>query len=122
MPGFPPELAGAWTYVHLWPSTFLDIYPDSIDTWALEPVGLRRTRAVSVVYRPAGESLRNRLVRRLSTTINTLVMDEDVELCDGVQRGLESLTYDRGVLNVNEAGVRHFHEQLRAAVPGIDPG
>jgi hypothetical protein len=47
-------------------------------------------------------------------------MDEDVELCDGVQEGLESLTYERGVLNRNEAAVLHFHDQLRAAVPGID--
>ena len=120
MPGFPAELTGSWTYVHLWPSTFLDIYPDSIDSWALEPVGIRSTRAVTTVYHPSTESVRNRLARRLNWTINDHVMDEDVELCDGVQRGLESLTYERGVLNRNEAGIQHFHDQLRAAVPGID--
>jgi hypothetical protein len=47
-------------------------------------------------------------------------MDEDVELCDGVQVGLGSMTYTRGVLNDNEAAVGHFHDLLRAAVPGID--
>ena len=50
----------------------------------------------------------------------TFVMDEDVELCDGVQEGLEALTYRRGVLNANEAAVAGFHDGLREAVPGID--
>src|SRR5262249_1114929 len=35
MDGFPEELRESWTYVHLWPSTFVDIYPDQIDTWHL---------------------------------------------------------------------------------------
>jgi len=39
MHGFPEELEGAWTYVHLWPCTFIDIYPDVIDTWQLLPDG-----------------------------------------------------------------------------------
>jgi hypothetical protein len=47
-------------------------------------------------------------------------MAEDVELCDAVQLGLESRTYERGVLNRNENGVLAFHDLLRQAVPGID--
>jgi phenylpropionate dioxygenase-like ring-hydroxylating dioxygenase large terminal subunit len=106
--------------VHLFPATFVDIYPDQIDTWQLQPLGVRRTRASSVVYAPEGRSLRDRVVRRINWHINTLVMDEDVELCDGVQEGLESLTYERGLLNRNENAVAHFHTQLRAAMPGLD--
>jgi hypothetical protein len=37
-----------------------------------------------------------------------------------VQEGLESLTYQRGVLNRNEAAVLHFHNMLRETVAGID--
>jgi Rieske 2Fe-2S family protein len=120
MAGFPASLEKAWTYVHLWPSTFIDIYPDQIDTWHLQPLGVRRTRAISTVYRPAEESARARLVRRTNWRLNSEVMDEDVELCDGVQEGLESLTYERGVLNRNEAALLQFHDLLRDAVPGID--
>jgi Rieske 2Fe-2S family protein len=120
MPGFPEELVGAWNYVHLWPCTFIDIYPDQIDTWHLVPAGPRRTRTIYQIYYPASQSLRDRLVARVNRHINELVMDEDVTLCDGVQMGLESRTYERGVLNRNENGVLHFHEQLRRAVPGID--
>ena len=59
-------------------------------------------------------------MRRLNTRINSEVMDEDVDLCDGVQVGLGSMTYTRGVLNDNERAVGHFHDLLRDAVPGID--
>jgi phenylpropionate dioxygenase-like ring-hydroxylating dioxygenase large terminal subunit len=120
MHGFPEELEGAWTYVHLWPCTFIDIYPDVIDTWQLLPAGLRRTRTEYRVYHSGSQSLRDRVVRNLNMRVNWKVMDEDVELCDDVQRGLESRTYERGVLNDNENAVRNFHDLLREAVPGID--
>ncbi|HET7428304.1 MAG TPA: RHO alpha subunit C-terminal catalytic domain-containing protein, partial [Gaiellales bacterium] len=120
MPGFPSELEGSWTYVHLWPCTFIDIYPDQIDTWQLFPDGLRRTRTEARVYHSGSSAVRDRMVRAINWRFNKKVMDEDVELCDQVQLGLESRTYERGVLNRNENGVLAFHEMLRAAVPGID--
>jgi len=122
MPEFPPELAGQWTYVHLWPAQFIDIYPDSIDIWQLHPDGARATTTLSMVFRSPSEGARDRVARRLNGLINSEVMDEDVTLCDGVQAGLESLTYTRGVLNDNENAVGHFHDLLREAVPGIDDG
>ncbi len=120
MPGFPEDLEGAWTYVHLWPATFIDIYPDQIDTWQLFPDGLRHTITESRVYLTGGGSVRDRMVRAINWRFNSKVMDEDVELCDMVQQGLESRTYERGVLNSNEAAVLNLHNLLREAVPGID--
>jgi choline monooxygenase len=120
MSGFPKELDGAWTYVHLWPATFIDIYPDQVDTWQLFPDGLRRTRTEARVYHSGSQALRDRLVRKLNWRVNSKVMAEDVELCDMVQRGLESRTYERGVLNRNENAVLNFHDLLREHVPGID--
>jgi choline monooxygenase len=120
MAGFPEDLRGSWTYVHLWPATFIDIYPDQIDTWQLFPAGLRRTRTEARVYHSGSNALRDRLVRKINWRFNSKVMDEDVELCDMVQQGLESRTYERGVLNRNENAVLAFHDLLRAAVPGID--
>ena len=63
MQGFPKELEGAWTYVHLWPATFIDIYPDQIDTWQLFPAGLRRTRTEARIYHSGSGAIRDRLVR-----------------------------------------------------------
>jgi len=120
MASFPEQYRDAWTYVHLWPATFLDLYPDMIDVWSLMPTAVARTRSDYVVFGEPDERRRSRLVRRLNLRINAKVMDEDVFLCDGVQRGLGSLTYERGVLNDNENALWHFHDQLREHVPGID--
>ena len=120
MPGFPKELEGRWTYAHMFPATMVDMYPDQLDTWTLVPDGPDRTRTVSWVYVPHEESLRAKAVRRINWHINSLVMKEDDALTSAVQTGLESRTYERGVLNGNENAVWHFHDMLRAVVPGID--
>jgi choline monooxygenase len=42
------------------------------------------------------------------------VQREDVEICEQVQRGLNSFAYDRGRYSVKyEEGVWHFHKLLR---------
>ena len=64
--GLPRGPARAWTYVHLWPATFIDIYPDQIDTWQLFPDGLRRTRTEARVYHSGSNAIRDRLVRRIN--------------------------------------------------------
>jgi Rieske 2Fe-2S family protein len=122
MPEFPEELRDQWTYIHLWPGQFLDIYPDSIELWQMQPLAPLRTRTMSMVFRSPEEGVRGRFVRALNQRFNSEVMDEDVDLCDGVQAGLGSLTYERGVLNDNENAVGHFQDLLRDAVPGIDDG
>ena len=120
MAEFPDELTGQWTYIHFWPAQFIDIYPDTMDVWQMNPQAPLHTKTTSIVFRSPDESFRDMLVRQINHRFNSEVMDEDVELCDGVQVGLGSMTYTRGVLNDNEAAVGHFHDLLRDAVPGID--
>ena len=44
------------------------------------------------------------------------MQDEDIEICEHVQRGLASGSYVPGRLNpLRENAVFHFHELLRAA-------
>jgi choline monooxygenase len=41
------------------------------------------------------------------------VQEEDMHICEAVQRGLQSSTYDRGRYSVKrENGVHHFHTLL----------
>jgi len=118
--GYPIEFARSWNYVHLWPATFLNIYPEMMDVWQLQPSGVRFTRAVSVGFQPAGAPLRDRVLIRLNDLLNNWVQLEDNVLCEGVQRGLEGRTYTRGILNRCENGVLHFHDMLRSALPELD--
>jgi choline monooxygenase len=45
------------------------------------------------------------------------VQQEDIELCEAVQKGLGSRTYDRGRFSPKrEQGVHHFHRLLHDAL------
>ena len=44
-----------------------------------------------------------------------VVQEEDIEICESVQRGLESRSYDKGRYSVRrEMGEFHFHRLLAA--------
>jgi choline monooxygenase len=45
------------------------------------------------------------------------VQDEDIEICEAVQRNLRSRVYDRGRYSAtHETGVHHFHALLHEAL------
>jgi Rieske 2Fe-2S family protein len=50
--------------------------------------------------------------------LNTLVLDEDIDLVDNVQQGLMTRGYRCGPLSAREAGVAWFADRIRA---DLDP-
>jgi choline monooxygenase len=114
MPGLPPEDRTTWRYVYIYPNTTIDLYPDQVGTWQLLPDGVARTRDVSASYRPAGTSLRTRVVQWANQRLNTLVLDEDIDLVDNVQQGLQTRGYRCGPLSARERGVAWFADRIRA--------
>jgi choline monooxygenase len=49
-------------------------------------------------------------------TFSEQVQQEDIDICERVQRGLHSRAYDRGRFSVEmEAGVHHFQQLLKAS-------
>jgi choline monooxygenase len=114
MPGLAAQDRRTWRYVYIYPNTTIDLYPDQVGTWQLLPDGVASTRDVSASYRPAGTSPRNRLVQWANQRLNTLVLDEDVDLVDNVQQGLMTRGYTCGPLSAREAGVAWFADRIRA--------
>jgi choline monooxygenase len=114
MPGLPPEDRAVWRYVYIYPNTTIDLYPDQVGTWQLLPNGVASTRDVSASYRPAGTSPRTRFVQWANQRLNTLVLDEDIDLVDNVQQGLQTRGYRCGPLSAREAGVAWFADRIRA--------
>jgi choline monooxygenase len=114
MPGLPAEDRGVWRYVYIYPNTTIDLYPDQVGTWQLLPNGVASTRDVFASYRPAGTSPRTRLVQWANQRLNTLVLDEDIDLVDNVQQGLQTRGYRCGPLSAREQGVAWFADRIRA--------
>jgi phenylpropionate dioxygenase-like ring-hydroxylating dioxygenase large terminal subunit len=112
-----------WRYAYIYPNTAIDLYPDQIDTWQLIPNGVEQTTDVSMCFRPAGSNPRTRLVQWANQKLNTLVMDEDVDLVDNVQQGLMTRGYTCGPLSRREAGVAWFADRIRASLaPALGNG
>ena len=123
MPGLPPEDRRVWRYAYIYPNTAIDLYPDQLDTWQLIPHGVDQTTDVSMCFRPAGANPRTRLVQWANQKLNTLVLDEDVDLVDNVQQGLMTRGYRCGPLSAREAGVSWFADRIRASLaPALGTG
>ncbi|MFM7201248.1 MAG: aromatic ring-hydroxylating oxygenase subunit alpha [Myxococcota bacterium] len=121
-PGLHRSMNRSWWYTWIWPSTCLNLYPEQADIWHLIPLGINKTRAVSIVYLHPHAGLRHRLASRVNWHINTLVSQEDDEICTRVQEGLGSRLYQRGRLHdKTENAVQHFHALLRRNLPDLDP-
>jgi choline monooxygenase len=114
MPGLSDEDRRVWRYVFIYPNTTIDLYPDQVNTWQMLPDGIGRTRDVFACFRPAGSGPRTRFVQWCNQRLNTLVLDEDIDLVAGVQSGLRTRGYECGPLSRREQGVAWFADRVRA--------
>jgi len=97
-------------YFWVFPNLMLNIYPDNIQTNLIVPLSHDKTLTIFewFFHDVASEKSRERVKRAIA--FSDEVQQEDVGLCEHVQRGLRSSTYDRGRYSVKrENGVHHFH-------------
>ncbi len=113
MPGLGPEDRRVWRYAFIYPNTTIDLYPDQVNTWQMLPDDVDRTSDVYGSYRPPNSSPRTRLVQWLNQRLNTLVLDEDIDLVANVQAGLQTRGYECGPLSRREDAVAWFAERVR---------
>jgi choline monooxygenase len=100
-------------YFWVFPNLMLNIYPDNIQTNVIVPLSQDKTLTIFEWYfhDVASEKSRERVKRAIA--FSDEVQQEDIGLCEHVQRGLRSSTYDRGRYSVKrENGVHHFHMLL----------
>jgi choline monooxygenase len=107
---------GEALYYFLYPNTMLNILPGRLQTNRVLPLGADRCRVeFDFFYAPVeDETAEDRKARDLA--FSDEVQIEDVTICEEVQRGLASGSYEAGRLNpLRENAVHHFQELLRAA-------
>jgi Rieske 2Fe-2S family protein len=114
MPGLGQEDRHTWHYVFIYPNTTIDLYPDQVNTWQLLPDGVGSTHDIAASYRPAGSGPRTRFVQWANQRLNTLVLDEDVDLVSNVQQGMQTRGYKCGPLSERERAVAWFADRIRA--------
>src|SRR5690606_81164 len=101
-------------YVWLFPNVMLNVYLGQMQTNVVLPLSHDRTRVVFDWYAseppsdPGTDAEWTKLV-----AFSDEIQEEDITICEAVQRNLRSRVYDRGRYSAaRENGVHHFHSLL----------
>ena len=101
-------------YVWLFPNVMMNVYMGQMQTNLVLPLAHDRTKVVfewfatDVPENPAADARWSRLLE-----FSDEIQEEDIEICEVVQRNLRSRVYDRGRYSAaRENGVHHFHSLL----------
>jgi len=101
-------------YLWLYPNYMINAYEGVMDTNLVLPLRVDRC-AVVFDYYFADKSVAAEAHNKESIAVSEKVQDEDMAICDAVQRGLGSRAYVAGRLSVRrEAGEHLFHRLLHA--------
>ena len=115
-------------YLWLHPNFMLNWYEGYMDTNHVWPMGPDRTLVIFDFYFAEGQTdgggspgegaeakAATEAYRKQSLKIAECVQQEDIDVCESVQRGLHSRAYTAGRLSVRrEAGEHLFHRLLHA--------
>jgi choline monooxygenase len=100
-------------YFWIFPNLMLNIYPDNISTNLIVPLSTEKTLTIFEWFFHNADQAKTRERIEKAIAFSDEVQQEDITLCENVQRGLRSSTYDRGRYSVKrENGVHHFHMLL----------
>jgi len=103
----------AW-YFWQYPNLMINCYEGYMDTNLVLPIDVDHCRVIFDFYfADVGEAKRE--YNEQSVAVGARVQDEDLGICEAVQRGLKSRAYGAGRLSVRrEAGEHLFHRLLAA--------
>lgn len=108
--GEGPEALYYWVF----PNLMLNIYPDNISTNLIVPLSDARTLTIFEWFFHHSNTDEVKASIERSIAFSDEIQREDIHLCETVQQGLRSRSYDRGRYSARrENGVHHFHALWR---------
>jgi len=106
---------GEAEYFWVFPNLMLNVYPDNFSTNLIVPAGHDKTLTIFEWYFTDPASRKKEIDDTIA--FSDEIQLEDIDICEAVQRGLRSSTYDTGRYSpVRENGVHHFHGLYAAAM------
>jgi choline monooxygenase len=106
--------SGEALYYFIFPNTMLNILPGRLQTNRVVPISADHCRVDFDFYYPPCEDSDELERRARDLAFSDEVQVEDIAICERVQRGLASGSYEAGrVSPKRERGVHHFHELIR---------
>jgi choline monooxygenase len=100
-------------YGWAFPNFMINVYAGAMDTNVVLPMGPERCSVQIDFYVSEPDGPGGQCFSAESVDVGHQIQLEDVGVCEDVQRGLGSKSYDTGRYSVRrEAGVHHFHKLL----------
>lgn len=110
---------GQANYWWLFPNLMVNLYSGVMDTNLVLPLGPDRCRVIFDFYFPTVEGEEAQRYIADSLAVAHQVQLEDMGICEEVQRGLKSVSYDTGRFSVKrETGGYYFHQLLARHLRG----
>jgi choline monooxygenase len=116
----PYHTGGGAFYYQIFPNLMLNIMPGRVQVNSILPIDADRCLTVFDLY--LSETDPQKLGQRLrdDLEVSDLVQKEDIDICERVQEGLKSGSYNKGRICVSEElGVWAFQNNLRKAYQDI---
>jgi len=102
-------------YYWLYPNFMINWYEGVMDTNLVLPLSVGRSRVIFDFYFTDVATPEAIARNKASIDVGNRVQDEDLAICDSVQKGLSSRAYVAGRLSVRREGGEHlFHRMLAA--------
>lgn len=103
-------------YFFVFPNFMMNILPGRMQTNIVSPLAHNRCRVVFDYYYDDITSHQARKMIEEDLGYSDHIQQEDIEICEHVQKGLESVAYNKGRFSVEmEKGVYHFQCLLKKA-------
>jgi choline monooxygenase len=100
-------------YYWLYPNFMINLYEGVMDTNLVLPMGTDRCLVqFDFFFADVGDGAR--AANAESVAVSDRIQDEDVDICESVQRGLGSRAYGAGRLSVRREGGEHLFHRLLA--------
>ena len=101
-------------YYFIFPNIMLNIVPGRLQTNVIRPVSENKTKVVFNYYYQDLETAEKKGMIEEDKAYSDEIQQEDVEICELVQKGLGSKAYNKGRFSVKrELGVYHFQSLLK---------
>ncbi len=101
-------------YYWLYPNFMINIYQSVMDTNLVLPLGTDQCLVqFDFFFADVSEGAKEQNAE--SVAVGDRIQDEDVDICESVQRGLRSRAYGAGRLSVRREGGEHLFHRLLAA-------
>ncbi len=99
---------GEAAYFWIFPNLMLNVYPDNFSTNLIVPIDHEKTLTIFEWYFRDPHTAKKEIDETIA--FSDEIQLEDIAICEAVQRGLRSSTYDTGRYSpARENGVHHFH-------------